>query len=83
MLSCLYQFLTQFIDQAVNDKSRYEKFTHTRVEVGDIVLLKENCTKPTNYPMARVKRIQVNDLGVVTGTIVQKGSGGECVKCHS
>ena len=33
--------------------------------------------------MARVKRLQVNDLGEVTGAIVQKGSSGECVKRYS
>ena len=48
--------------------------------MGDLVLLKDNCTKPTNYPMPRIKRFQVNDLGEVTGAIVQKGSSGKCVK---
>ena len=77
------QFINQLIDQAINDKSRYKKVTHTPIEIGDLVLLKEACTKPSNYPMARVKRVTVNDLGEVTGAVVAKGATGEWVKRHS
>ena len=33
--------------------------------------------------MARVKQLQINDVGEITGAIVQKSSSGECVKRHS
>lgn len=38
--------------QATNRKDRYKSVTHDRLYVGDIVLMKEMCNKPTSYPMA-------------------------------
>lgn len=77
------EFLTNLIGQATNSQSKYKPVTHEAVGEGDIVLLKESNTKPTNYPMARVKTLQVNDLGEVTGAVVHKGKTGELVKRHS
>ena len=77
------EFLPQLIAQATNDKSRYKPVSHDPIQVGDIVLLKEEHTKQCNYPMARVKRITLNELGEVTGAVLLKGSTGETVRRHS
>ena len=77
------EFLPQLITQATNEKSRYKPVTHKPIGVGDIVLLKEDHTKQSNYPMARVKKITLNELGEVTGATVFKGRTKETVKRHS
>ena len=77
------EFLPQLISQATNEKSRYAPVRHDPLSVGDLVLIKEDNTKQTNYPMGKIKSVTVNDLGEVTGAIVCKGSTGESVKRHS
>ena len=77
------EFLYKLLDQSIDEKSRYKKVTHNAIHVGDIVLLKEAFTKPSSYPMGRVKNVQVNDLGEITGATVYKGNTGEEVKRHS
>ena len=53
------EFLSTLMKQAVNVKSRYKPVTHHRLEKGDIVMVKEDCCKPMNYPMAIVKDSKV------------------------
>ena len=77
------EYLGKLIDQATNEKDRYCKVTHDGIEVGDIVLLKEDFTKPIDYPMGRIQTVQVNSLGEVTGATVKKGKTNEIVKRHS
>ena len=76
------EFLTQLISQATDRKSRYKPASHKSLEVGDIVLIKEPLTKPTNFPMGIVKDIQVNSLGEVTGATLLKGKSREITKRH-
>ena len=76
------QFLGNLMHQATNEKERYKAVTHKKLEVGDIVLLKEPYMKPFNFPMAIVKDLQINDLGEVTGAVVRKGSSRELLKRH-
>ena len=76
-------FIPNLIDQAVNSSDRYRKVKHNRLNVGDIVLLKESHTKPSQYPMGLVKELQVNDLGETTGATVFKGLTRELVKRHA
>ena len=77
------EFLPQLVYQATDDQKRYTPVSHTKLEVGDIVLIKEDMTKRSNFPMARVVDVQVNNLGEVTGASLVKGSSGEIVKRHS
>lgn len=77
------EFVVQLMGQATNEKSRYKPVTHDRLEVGDVVLLKELHCKPTNYPMGLVKEVQTNDLGETTCASVLKGATGEIVKRHA
>ena len=73
------EFLGHLLDQAVDRKDRYKPVTHKSLRTGDIVLLKEEFTKASKYPMARVERAVVNEIGEVTGVEVRKGNG-ELVK---
>ena len=77
------EFLSNLIVQAVDRKDRYKPVSHENIEVGDIVLLKEDFTKPYNYPMAVVKSIETNDSGEVTGAKLLKGKTREVVKRHA
>ena len=77
------EFLSNLIVQAVDRKDRYKPVSHETIEVGDVVLLKEDFTKPYNYPMAVVKSIVTNDSGEVTGALLLKGKSREIVKRHS
>lgn len=77
------EFLAKLIYQATNDKDRYQPVTHKGLEVGDIVLIKEEHSKPSQYPMALVRSLTINDLGEVTGAELLKGSTGEILKRHA
>ncbi|XP_068228287.1 uncharacterized protein [Palaemon carinicauda] len=81
----LYQeeFIANLIHQAVDVPDRYKPVTHNKISPGDIVLLKENFTKPNDYPMGVVKEIFTNTLGEVTGATILKGKTQELVKRHS
>ena len=77
------EFMLKLLDQSLDDKSRYKKVSHQGLEVGDIVLIKEQNTKPSSYPMARVEKVQLNESGESTGAIVIKGCNREKVKRHA
>ncbi|XP_066958828.1 uncharacterized protein [Macrobrachium rosenbergii] len=77
------EFLSNLVTKAVNVKNRYKPVSHKSLQIGDIVLIKETHTKPTNYPMAIVKEITTNVNGEVTGALVFKGKTKELVKRHS
>ena len=75
------EFLQNLVAQAVAKNNQFMPVRHEQLKVGDIVLLKEDLTKSTNYPMARVKRIFRNDLEEVTSVEAVK-SNKETVKRH-
>ena len=76
------EFLGTLISQSVDRKDRYKPVTQHRIKVGDIVLLQEENTKPTNYPMGVVKSIEVNSNNEATGAVILKGKSKELVKRH-
>ena len=53
------------------------------MNVGDVVLIKEENCKPVQYPLAIVREVTQNDLGEAVGAVLLKGSTGELVKRHS
>ena len=71
------------IHQAVNRDKRYVPISHRAIEVGDIVMIKDDFSKPINYPLAVVKDVQINSLGEVTGATLMKGRNHEIIKRHS
>ena len=77
------EFIQTLIKQAINEKDRYVPCTHKNLNVGDIVLIKEENTKIQHYPMGIVKEILVNDNGEVTGATILKGRTKEITKRHS
>ena len=76
------EFLATLITQAVDRKDRYKPVKHQGLNIGDIVLIKDSFTKPSNYPMARVLEVYKNDLNEVTHCVVLKGSTKEKSKRH-
>ena len=77
------EMVTQLIEQATDRKDTYKKVHHNLLQVGDIVLMKEENTKPINYPLARVKSIRMNSLGEIVGAEVLKGASREVVRRHT
>ena len=77
------EFLSGLVHQAVNVKDRYKPVTHKSVSKGDIVLIKEQYTKPINYPMGRVINVTTNANNEVTGAEIMKGKTRERVFRHS
>ena len=76
------EFLGNLIQQAVSTKGRYKPVLHKRLDIGDIVLMKEKHLKPNQYPMAIVRSITSNVKNEVTSVIVQKGLTRELLKRH-
>ena len=77
------EFLVNLIHQAVDKKDRYKPVTHQLIEPGDVVLIKDQFTKPSEYPMAIVKSTIKNLNNEVTDAIIIKGKTREVLKRHS
>ncbi|XP_068249643.1 uncharacterized protein [Palaemon carinicauda] len=73
------EFLATLINQAVDKRDRYRPVNHKTLAVGDIVLLKEDTSKPSTYPLGIVKKTEVNHLGEVKAARVLKGKSREVV----
>ncbi|XP_068247877.1 uncharacterized protein [Palaemon carinicauda] len=73
------EFLATLINQAVDKRDRYRPVNHKTLAVGDIVLLKEDASKPSTYPLGIVKKTEVNHLGEVKAARVLKGKSREVV----
>ena len=71
------------IADAVNIKDKYKPVGHKPIQIGDVVLLKENNIKIANYPMGIVRQVFTNHLDEVTGALVLKGNSRETVKRHA
>ena len=76
------EFKTILMQQATNAQNRFKPVSHKRLNVGDVVMIKEPNVKPGNYPLALVIQVIVNEKDEVTGAIVRKGSTGKLLKRH-
>ena len=76
------EFLANLVHQATDNISRFKPVANVGIKVGDIVLLRDQFCKPTNFPMGRIIEIDKNDLGEVTAAMVLK-SNREKVYRHS
>lgn len=76
------EFFSNLMSQSTNRKYRYKPVDHIRLQIGDIVLLREPLLKPMNYPMGIVRDVTVNDLDEVTSVTLYKGATRELVKRH-
>ena len=68
------EFLRGLIQQAVDRKGRYSPVSHTTLDVGDLVCIKQPFAKPLQYPMGIVKSVEFNDLGETVSARIQKGN---------
>ena len=75
------EFLADLTRQATDKPQLYRKINHEKLEVGDIVVLKEPNMKSVHFPMGRVLETTVNSLGEVTDVVLLKGNK-EKVKRH-
>ncbi|XP_068207532.1 uncharacterized protein [Palaemon carinicauda] len=71
------EFFVTPINQAVDKRDRYRPVNHKTLAVGDIVLLKEDASKPSTYPLGIVKKTEVNHLGEVKAARMLKGKSRE------
>ena len=76
------EFIGTLILQAIDRNGRYKPVSHKQVQVGDIVLIQEEYTKRSNYPMGLVIKIFQNNLGETTHAVVKKGKTGQLNKLH-
>lgn len=76
------EFLSQLISQSVDKADRYKPVHHHKLEVHDIVLIKDPLIKVYHYPMAIVTKVYENSIGEVTDVELFKGKTGETVKRH-
>ena len=76
------ELLTNLINPAVQKRHLYKPMNHTKLKIGDIVLLKDKFVKATSYPMGVVKAVDENDLGEVTAAVILKRATREKVYRH-
>lgn len=76
------EFLVNLIVQATDKLERYKPKPHKKLNVGDIVLIKEQSCKPYNYPMGIIKSLEFNSLGESTSAVLLKGKTKEITKRH-
>ena len=77
------EFIPQLIYQAANVPGRYKPVSYKSLEIGDIVLLKEDLHKPSQYPMAMVLEVVKNSLNETTEALLRNGVTGRKVRRHA
>ena len=75
-------FIQNLIQQATNLTKRYWPSKHHKLQIGDIVLIKDPMIKPQKYPLGKILQTFENELNEVTQAIVLKGDTGEKLKRH-
>ena len=76
------EYKQMLIEQATNENDRYKPVSHYRLEVGDVILLREQNMKINHYPLAIVTKVFANNIQEVTDVIARKGGTRELVKRH-
>ena len=74
------EILANLAAQSLDRDNRYKPATATPIGGGDIVLIKENFSKPHTYPLGKVIKIYKNINDEVTNVEVLKGSTREVTK---
>lgn len=73
------EYLQTLFRQGVDAQDRYKPVMHSKLKIGDIVLLVEENCKQVNYPMGIVTSVKENRIGEVTAAEVVKGKTREKV----
>ena len=76
------EFLANLILQATDKQNRYTPKPHKNLNVGDIVLIKEQNCKPYNFPLGIIKSLETNSIGENASAVVLKGKTKETTKRH-
>ena len=66
------EFLYTLISQATDRKNRYIPTNHNKLDIGDLVCIKQPLSKPLQYPLAVVRSVRENDLGETVSAQVMK-----------
>jgi hypothetical protein len=69
------EFLSNLEHQASDRPIRYRPHSHIRLDIGDLVTLKEKFCKPFDYPLALVAAVEMNSLDEVNVVTVRKSNG--------
>ena len=77
------EFLQNIVHQAVDKPDRYKPVKHRPLKIGDIVLIKNQFSKPLAYPMGIVIQVEINNIGESTAAYIKKGATGETVYRHT
>ena len=75
------EFVSNLLLQSTDRKNRYAKKGHTMLKSGDVVSIRTNFSKPFDYPLGVVVRVETNDLNEVTAAHVRKANG-EIIRRH-
>lgn len=75
------QFMQNLITQSIQKRAGFKPVIHKKVNIGDLVLIKDVLLKPHQYPLARVIDVVTNSLDEVTEVVLIKANK-ETVKRH-
>lgn len=70
------------MQQAVDKNGRFRPVLHKKLQLNDIVLLKEDNIKRANFPLRIVQSLNTNELGEDNTVTIKKVRSGVIVKRH-
>ena len=82
-LNSIYEdyFLQQLIIQSTNKRGGFKPVVHKKLKLGDLVLIKDELTKPHQYPLGRIIELIQNSMGEITEVKLIKGNR-EVIRRH-
>ena len=75
------EFVSNLLNQSTDRRDRYSAKTHIALKVGDLVSIRDKFSKPFDYPLGIVLKVETNDLNEVTSAHIRKANG-EIVRRH-
>jgi hypothetical protein len=75
------EFIHNLRESSVNRPGRYKSMSHLKLCIGDLVVLRQQFTKPYMYPMGIVTAVESNNLDEVVSVSMRK-SNGEIIRRH-
>jgi hypothetical protein len=75
------EFLSNLQLQASNLQSRFKSHTHYRLEIGDLVSIKEDMRKPFDFPRGIVIAVEENSANEITVVSIRKANR-EIIRRH-
>ena len=75
-------FVSNLRECSVNRPGRYKSVKHSKLAIGDLVVVRQSLSKPYMYPMGIITNIEINDLDEVVTASLRK-SNGEIIRRHA